>query len=634
VWQSTRMPWSARPSPPERAGGPLALSAVVLMALCARPGYCSGIAVNGVTNKIFVPVPGDVLDIIDGVTNTDSPVEGVLGGSSVAINPVTNRIYVSNGPYSGIISPLQVTVVDGASRTVAAIVSGAAGPIAVNPVTNRIYVSSPSSVTVIDGTSNASTALAVASGGPIAVNPATNKVYVSTGFFSAVAGPPTVTVIDGATGAATALTGIAGPIAVNEVTNKVYVANTGHNEVIALDGATNATTAIPLVSNPYSIALNPVTNRIYVASFEGDNVTVIDGATNATTVIPAGSSPQDVEVNPVTNTTYVLDTGNVTVIDGATNATSTAAAGDNPAAMAVNLVTGRVYVKDDASVDVTVIDGASGPPAAPTARLTNISVRAQVGTGGNVLIPGFVISGSGTETLLIRGAGPALAQFGVPGPLAKPVLSLFDGSGAMVASNAGWGTGPDPLQLSATAAQVGAFAFSPGGADCALLASLPAGSYTVRISGMGGTTGVALAEVYEVSSTGTRLANISSRALVGAGANVVIPGFVISGNGTKELLVRADGPSLAQYGIAGVLAHPSLGLFDGAGVMIAADTGWAAAGIDLISGFDAELGAFPLVPGSDDSAQVVDLPPGNYTMQVSGAGGSTGVALAEVYEVP
>ena len=87
-------------------------------------------------------------------------------------------------------------------------------------------------------------------------------------------------------------------------------------------------------------------------------------------------------------------------------------------------------------------------------------------------------------------------------------------------------------------------------------------------------TAAALAEVYEVSASGTRLANISTRAQVGTGGNIIIPGFVISGSGTDQLLVRADGPSLTQFGVSGVLAQPSLSVYNGAGTVIASNTGW------------------------------------------------------------
>jgi hypothetical protein len=167
------------------------------------------------------------------------------------------------------------------------------------------------------------------------------------------------------------------------------------------------------------------------------------------------------------------------------------------------------------------------------------------------------------------------------------------------------------------------------------VASLTAGSYTVQVSGVGNTTGVALAEVYEVSATGSaRLANISTRAMVGTGGNILIPGFYIAGTGTEELLVRADGPSLTQYGVPGVLAQPTLSVYDSSGTLVASNTGWST-GADAaqIPGLSASVGAFAFAAGSADCALVVHLQPGPYTIQVSGLNSSTGVALAEIYEV-
>jgi len=121
-----------------------------------------------------------------------------------------------------------------------------------------------------------------------------------------------------------------------------------------------------------------------------------------------------------------------------------------------------------------------------------------VGTGASILIPGLYISGSGAETLLIRADGPALTAYGVSGILAQPTLGVFDASGTLVASNTRWGTGADPAQVAAVSSQVGAFAFAAGSADSALIVTLPAGAYTMQVSGVGGATGVALAEIYVV----------------------------------------------------------------------------------------------------------------------------------------
>ena len=267
-----------------------------------------------------------------------------------------------------------------------------------------------------------------------------------------------------------------------------------------------------------------------------------------------------------------------------------------------------------------------------TVRLANISTRATVGTGSNVLIPGFVIGGSGSEILLIRAVGPSLQQFSVSGVLGQPILSLFDDQGNLIATNQGWGTDPFPAEIASVSAAVGAFALPAGSADCAMIKRLSPGSYTVQVSGVNSTTGVALAEIYEVSSTGTRLSNISTRAQVGTGSNILIPGFYLSGTGTDKLLVRGDGPSLSQFSVSGILTAPTISIYEGQ-TTVASNTGWTTGTqASEISSISAAVGAFSFLPGSADSAAVVELGAGSYTVQLSGVGGTTGVGLAELYE--
>src|SRR5579859_2042319 len=125
-------------------------------------------------------------------------------------------------------------------------------------------------------------------------------------------------------------------------------------------------------------------------------------------------------------------------------------------------------------------------------RLSNISTRGEVGTGANIMIAGFVVGAGDPETVLIRAVGPSLAEIfpsGVSGLLKQPVLSLFDSSGNLVMTNKGWTTGNATAAIMSAA---GAFPLLPKSADSALLATLPAGSYTAQVSGLNATTGVAL----------------------------------------------------------------------------------------------------------------------------------------------
>ena len=280
--------------------------------------------------------------------------------------------------------------------------------------------------------------------------------------------------------------------------------------------------------------------------------------------------------------------------------------------------------------------------SASPGRLVNLSCRVNVGTGGSQLIAGFVVGGQGTsgsESLLVRASGPALAQFGVPGVLADPQVQLNSSAG-VVASNSAWGGAP---AIAAAAASVGAFPWVAAAShDSALLEALAGGPYTVQISGSSGDTGVALAELYDatpessLTAASPRLVNISARAQVGTGGNVLIAGFVIGGTTGKTVLVRGAGPSLGAFGIPGTLPDPLLQLYQGSGngssTLVASNAGWG--GDAQIASTAASVGAFAWSAfGSADSALLVTLPPGAYTAELSGASGDSGIGLIEVYEV-
>ncbi|MBL9189056.1 MAG: DUF1800 family protein [Opitutaceae bacterium] len=287
---------------------------------------------------------------------------------------------------------------------------------------------------------------------------------------------------------------------------------------------------------------------------------------------------------------------------------------------------------------------ASAPVAlAQVPSLTNLSTRAQVGTGGDIIISGFNIGPGGNKTVLIRASGPALTGFGVPGALTDPKLELYSGQ-TKIAENDNWGTpmgGATPLTV-ATFSGVGAFAFGPNSRDAALIATLAPGPYTAQVSGIGGGTGVSLIEVYEVGAGTSRLTNLSTRALVGAGANQLIPGIVVSpGGGNRRLLIRAAGPALAAFGTPGTLADPAITVTNAPGTpaFSATNDNWStpvgptAANATTLSAAAAQAGAFAFTAGSRDSALIVELPAGNYSIQTSGVGGGTGVALVEVYDL-
>lgn len=272
--------------------------------------------------------------------------------------------------------------------------------------------------------------------------------------------------------------------------------------------------------------------------------------------------------------------------------------------------------------------------------LINLSARAYAQTGANQLIAGFVTTGTANKSLLIRGDGPSLGSFGVTGFLPDPQLTLVSGS-TSVATTDSWAT-----SLDATFTQVGAFSLTPGSHDAALLESLAPGAYTAQVVSQTTNCGVSLAEIYDADSgaPANRLINISARAFVGTGSNILIGGFVIGGTTSQTVIIRGDGPSLAGFGLAGALANTVLTLSNSSGA-IATNTGWsnapvsgssAAGGIviqPLTAALSAKVGAFALKAGSGDSAIVATLPPGAYTAGIAGASNSTGIALMEIYEL-
>ena len=273
-------------------------------------------------------------------------------------------------------------------------------------------------------------------------------------------------------------------------------------------------------------------------------------------------------------------------------------------------------------------------------RIINLAIRAQAGSGAQTLIVGIAVGGSGasgTKPILVRGVGPTLANFNVPGVLNDPLLSVFQGS-TVVNSNDNW---EGNAQVAAISGQVGAFALgSATSKDAAIYnAGFGINTYTVQITGAGGTSGVALAEIYDASPASTfspstpRLVNVSARTQVGTGGNILIAGFVIGGSTAKTVLIRATGPALDLFGVLGVLADPKLDVIrSDSSTVVASNDNWGG-GTALANTFSS-VGAFSLAPTSKDAAVVVTLPPGAYTAQVAGVGETTGVALIEVYEVP
>jgi len=295
------------------------------------------------------------------------------------------------------------------------------------------------------------------------------------------------------------------------------------------------------------------------------------------------------------------------------------------------------------SQTITVTFCGPPPPVPAERQFANISGRANVGIGQNVAIAGFIIQtdppsssrvgirgggGGPTKTVLIRGIGPSLAAQGVSGFLADPVLSLRGSDGTVLASNDDWQSDQETA--------INNTGLAPNDPrEAAILATLASDTnYTAILRGEDPdtgepATGIGLVEVYDLDATGsTHLANISARALVSTGSDVLIGGLIVQGGTPARVVLRAIGPSLAGPNVSNPLLDPMLALHDANGALLEANDDWPT------SSQAAEITASGLQPNSLKESAILFTPaPGNYTAIVSGAGGSSGVGLVEAYNI-
>ena len=264
--------------------------------------------------------------------------------------------------------------------------------------------------------------------------------------------------------------------------------------------------------------------------------------------------------------------------------------------------------------------------ALPQGQALNISTRARVETGSGAMIGGFIITGTAPKTVAVRGVGPSLSNSGLPDVLADPTLELRGADGALLAENDNWQN--DPAQ----AAQLTALGLAlqhPN--EAGIVATLdPGASYTAILAGKGGGTGVGLVEIYDGNqAANAQLANISTRAFVQSGSNVMIGGFILSGGSNTRIAVRGIGPSLTQSGLSPVLADPTLELYDSNGALLVSNDDWQSD-----STAAAQLSTQGLAPQDPrESAIFASLPAGAFTAILAGKNGGTGLGLVEVYNV-
>ena len=264
----------------------------------------------------------------------------------------------------------------------------------------------------------------------------------------------------------------------------------------------------------------------------------------------------------------------------------------------------------------------STPTPAP-AQALNISTRLGVGTGDNAMIGGFIIAGSSSKSVLIRGLGPSLANLGLTDVLLDPMLELHGANGALLFQNDDWKDG-ERSQIEGTL-------FQPADdRESVIVASLPPAAYTAVLTGQNQTTGVGLIEIYDRDQAGdSQLANISTRGFVGAQDNVMIGGFILGGNNNTRIAIRGLGPSLSQFGLGNVLADPALELHDANGATLITNDNWVDDTATATALSADNLG----LPNLKESGIVASLPPGQFTAILAGKNGATGIGLIEIYNL-
>jgi hypothetical protein len=262
----------------------------------------------------------------------------------------------------------------------------------------------------------------------------------------------------------------------------------------------------------------------------------------------------------------------------------------------------------------------------PAPNLVNLSTRALVGMGENVLIGGFIVQGSQPATVILRALGNSLRAVGLGNTLHDPFMELHGSQNNIIQTSDDWISNSNP---SATANY---HLDPPNSRESAILATLNPGSYTFVVqsfdNGDGDLTGTTVIELYDLHTTGGRAGNISSRGQVIGGDNVVIGGFIVGGSQAKEVVVRALGPSLAASNVANPLSDPTLELRDAAGNLVDFNDNWG--NHPKATQIQSENFA-PTKPA--ESALQDTLPPGNYTAIVRGAGSATGIGLVEIYDL-
>lgn len=365
----------------------------------------------------------------------------------------------------------------------------------------------------------------------------------------------------------------------------------------------------------------------------------------STSVAVAGDGPQafDIVITFVTPFLYDPARGNL-LLDVRNNSGSShdpandqeldasSAAGDGTsrvynfgdAAASTAGKTADVYQQDTFGLVTRFISTPVSPNGDPPHTLLNLSTRLRVETGDNVLIGGFIIRG-GAKKVIVRAIGPSLTDAGVPDALANPTLELHGGAGELIFSNDDWVASPQKQEIMDSGVP------PTKDQESAIVATLNPGNYTAIVRGVGETSGVALVETYDLDRTSAgRAVNLSTRGRVQTADNVMIGGFIIGGDQTTRVIVRALGPSLTSNGapVPGRLGDPTLELRDAQGTLVEANNNWKD------SAHKQEIMDSTLAPPNDlESAILLPLAPGKYTAVMRGANNTTGVGLVEIFNL-
>jgi sugar lactone lactonase YvrE len=381
-----------------------------------------------------------------------------------------------------------------------------------------------------------------------------------------------------------------------------------------LDLTFTSDTAIPVISSPS--AANLLAGRAFSYTIFAPNSA--DPVSDPTTYAYDGVLPAGLTFDPKTG-----------IISGSYNPQS----GGLPGAQARKGLAGgppnivgsvQLFARNSRGTGTIPLLFTLAPPGAG-----NLSTRLNVGVDDDVLIGGFIIDGNAPKQVLLRAIGPSLSVNGVPvaNALQDTTLELRDSHGLLLSSNDDWRTSQEGEILATSLAP-------PDDRESAILCTLMPGDYTAILRGKNNTIGIALVEVYDLGTASlnvesqTQLVNISTRGKVETGDDIMIGGFIIGGNSSSDVLIRALGPELTGQGVAGALQDPELELRDSNGRVLAFNDDWT-------SEQQAEIFFTNLAPSNPhESAILTSLTPGSYSATVFGKNGSTGVALVEVYVLP